>query len=174
MLRRKVSTARIGNDSASCCQVSRPSRHWTGLGGCLRVWLAGAPGGFIVTGPSLVSRPRNNSVKTSFIGMPSFDPVRSRRLTNLALLWLLAVAFATGWVAFELSGQPARAVLVLHASAGVGMVLLVPWKSLIARRGLGRRRPMRWASVVLAFGVVASLAFGFLHSAGRHDIGYLS
>jgi DMSO/TMAO reductase YedYZ molybdopterin-dependent catalytic subunit len=114
------------------------------------------------------------SVKTSFMSMPSLDSARSRRLTNVALLWLLAVAFATGWVAFELSGQPARAVLLIHASAGVGMVLLVPWKSLIARRGLGRRRPMRWASVVLALGVVVSLAFGFLHSAGLHDIGYLT
>jgi hypothetical protein len=98
----------------------------------------------------------------------------ARRLTNLALLCLLAIAFATGWVAFELSGQPARAVLVLHAAAGVGMVLLVPWKSLIAGRGLGRRRPMRWASLALAAGLVVSLAFGFLHSAGRHDIGYLT
>ena len=98
----------------------------------------------------------------------------TRRLTNLALLWLLAIAFATGWIAFELSGQPARAVLFLHAGTGVGMVLLVPWKSLIARRGLGRRRPMRWASLVLALGLVVSLVFGFLHSAGRHDIGYLT
>jgi hypothetical protein len=109
-------------------------------------------------------------MKTSFMGMHG----NGRRLTNLALLCLLAIAFATGWVAFELSGQPARAVLVLHAAAGVGIVLLVPWKSLIARRGLGRHRAMRWASSVLAVGVVVSLAFGFLHSAGRHDIGYLT
>jgi molybdopterin-dependent oxidoreductase-like protein protein len=98
----------------------------------------------------------------------------TRRLTNLALLWLLAFAFATGWVAFELSGQPARAVLILHSAAGVGMILLVPWKSLIARRGLGRRRSMRWASLVLAAGLGVSLVFGFLHSAGLHDIGYLT
>jgi hypothetical protein len=37
------------------------------------------------------------------------------RLTNAALLALLVIGFATGWVAFELAGQPARAVLVLHA-----------------------------------------------------------
>jgi hypothetical protein len=87
---------------------------------------------------------------------------------------LLSVAFATGWVAFELSGQPARAILLLHAGAGVGIVLLVPWKSLIARRGLGRHRSMRWASMVLGVGVVISLAFGFLHSFGRPDVGYLT
>src|ERR1700737_4315554 len=96
------------------------------------------------------------------------------RATNVALLLFLAVAFGSGWLAFELSGQPARAVLVLHAAAGVGIVLLVPWKSLIARRGLSRRRHMRWASLLLALGVLVSLAFGFLHSAGRHDIGNLT
>jgi DMSO/TMAO reductase YedYZ molybdopterin-dependent catalytic subunit len=98
----------------------------------------------------------------------------SSRLTNVALLGLLALAFFSGWVAFELSGRPARAILVAHAAAGVAIVLLVPWKSLIARRGLRRPRSMRWASIVLAIGVVISLAFGFLHSFGRPDIGYLT
>jgi DMSO/TMAO reductase YedYZ molybdopterin-dependent catalytic subunit len=96
------------------------------------------------------------------------------RLTNVALLGLLAVAFFSGWVAFELTAQPARAVLVLHAAAGVAIVLLVPWKSLVARRGLRRPRSMRWASIVVALGVLISLAFGFLHSFGRPDFGYLT
>lgn len=101
-------------------------------------------------------------------------PLAGGRLTNLALLVLLVFAFASGWVAFELSGQPARAVLLLHGAAGVGIVLLVPWKTLIARRGVRRRHAMRWASIVLALGVVVSIAFGFLHSAGRPDVGYLT
>jgi DMSO/TMAO reductase YedYZ molybdopterin-dependent catalytic subunit len=96
------------------------------------------------------------------------------RLTNVALLCLLALAFASGWVAFELSGQPARAILVIHAAAGVAIVLLVPWKSMIARRGLRRPRPLRWASLVLAAGLLVSLAFGFLHSFGRPVVGYLT
>jgi len=96
------------------------------------------------------------------------------RLTNVALLCLLALAFASGWVAFELSGQPARALLVIHAAAGVAIVLLVPWKSMVARRGLRRPRPLRWASLVLAAGLLVSLAFGFLHSFGRPDVGYLT
>jgi molybdopterin-dependent oxidoreductase-like protein protein len=100
--------------------------------------------------------------------------VRSARLTNLALLGLLSTAFATGWVAFELSGQPARAVLVLHAAAGTGIVLLVPWKALIARRGLRARRSMKWASLALAVGVLISLVFGFVHSSGRPDVGSLT
>src|ERR1700680_4227985 len=111
--------------------------------------------------------------------MPGLDPAgwirrstrplgAGARLTNVALLWLLATAFGTGWIAFELSGQPARAVLVLHAAAGVGIVLLVPWKSLVARRGIARRRPMRWASLVVVLGVLVSLVFGVLHSTGHH------
>jgi hypothetical protein len=100
--------------------------------------------------------------------------VKSARVTNVALLGLLTAAFFTGWVAFELSGQPARAVLLLHAAAGVGIVLLVPWKSLIARRGLRSRRAMKWASVVLALGLLLSLVFGFVHSSGRPDIGPLT
>ena len=96
------------------------------------------------------------------------------RITNLALLFLLALAFASGWVAFELSGQPARAVLLLHAAAGVAIVLLVPWKSLVAKRGLRRPRTLKWASFVLAFGVAVSIVFGLLHAAGHPDIGYLT
>jgi DMSO/TMAO reductase YedYZ molybdopterin-dependent catalytic subunit len=75
---------------------------------------------------------------------------------------------------FELTGQPARAVLVLHAAAGVGIVLLVPWKSLIAQHGLRHRKGMRWASVVLAAGVAVSLVFGFLQSSGKTAFGYLT
>src|SRR4029077_14933430 len=91
-----------------------------------------------------------------------------------ALLLLLALAFASGWVAFELSGQPARAVLLLPAAAGVAIVLLVPWKSLVAKRGFRRPRALKWASVVLAFGVGISIAFGLLHASGHPDIGYLT
>jgi molybdopterin-dependent oxidoreductase-like protein protein len=101
-------------------------------------------------------------------------PVASGRLTNLSLFFLLALAFASGWLAFELSGQPARAILLLHAAAGVGIVLLVPWKSLIARRGLRRRHNLAWASLVLSLGLVVSIVFGVVHSAGHPNIGYLT
>jgi len=96
------------------------------------------------------------------------------RITNLALFFLLALAFASGWVAFELSGQPARAVLLLHAAAGVAIVLLVPWKSLVAKRGLRRPRALKWASIVLGLGVAISIVFGLLHAAGHPDVGYLT
>jgi hypothetical protein len=100
--------------------------------------------------------------------------VAAGRLTNLSLLLLLAIAFLSGWLAFELSGGPARGVLYLHAAAGIGIVLLVPWKSLVAKRGLRRRHTMRWASLVLALGVVVSIVFGVVHSAGHPNVGYLT
>jgi len=95
------------------------------------------------------------------------------RRTNLALLFLLALAFLTGWLAFAFFGWPSRLVLVVHALAGIGLLLLVPWKSLIARRALSRRRRPRvwWASLLLGLGLAISLAFGFLHSAGRWYVG---
>lgn len=88
------------------------------------------------------------------------------RRVNLALLVLLALAFLSGWVAFAFAGWTARLVLVLHGLFGLGLVLLVPWKSLIVRRGLGRPRPGRWGSVLLGVVVAASLAAGLVHAFG--------
>jgi molybdopterin-dependent oxidoreductase-like protein protein len=89
-----------------------------------------------------------------------------RARVNLALLALLASAFLTGWLAFSYATAPARWALFVHASAGVGILLLLPWKSMVARRGLHRPRPARWASVALGVLVLASIAGGLLHSSG--------
>ncbi len=86
--------------------------------------------------------------------------------TNLALLGLLAVAFITGWIAFAYATAPARWSLVLHATGGFAILALLPWKSMIARRGLGRPRPGRWASILLGVLVLVSLVAGLLHSTG--------
>jgi DMSO/TMAO reductase YedYZ molybdopterin-dependent catalytic subunit len=86
--------------------------------------------------------------------------------TNLALLALLAVAFITGWLAFAYGTAPARWSLVLHATGGFAILALLPWKSMIARRGLGRPRPGRWASVLFGVLVLVSLVAGLLHSTG--------
>lgn len=86
--------------------------------------------------------------------------------TNFALLALLAVAFLTGWIAFAYATAPARWSLVLHAAGGFAILALLPWKSMIARRGLSRPQPGRWASVVLGALVVVSLLAGLLHSTG--------
>jgi hypothetical protein len=91
--------------------------------------------------------------------------VRGAR-TNLALLAFLAIAFLSGWLAFAFANAPARWSLVIHAAGGFGILVLLPWKSMIGRRGLGRPRPGRWASVVLSVLVLISLAAGLLHSTG--------
>ena len=88
------------------------------------------------------------------------------RRTNLALLALLSAAFATGWLAFAYATSPARWSLIVHALGGFAIVALLPWKSIVVRRGLHRSRPSRWASLALAVLVLASLAGGLLHSTG--------
>jgi hypothetical protein len=85
---------------------------------------------------------------------------------NLALLALLAIAFFTGWLAFAFATAPARWSLAVHAAGGFAIVALLPWKSMIARRGLDRPRPGRWASILLGILVVISLIAGALHSSG--------
>lgn len=86
--------------------------------------------------------------------------------TNVALLGLLAAAFVTGWVAFAFATDPARWSLVVHATSGVAILLLLPWKSMIAGRGMHHPRPGRWASILLSTLVLLSLLAGLAHSTG--------
>jgi molybdopterin-dependent oxidoreductase-like protein protein len=98
-------------------------------------------------------------------------PTRFGARTNLGLLVLLGVAFATGWIAFSFATAPARWSLILHATSGVAIVLLLPWKSMIARHGMRRPRPGRWASIALGLLVLVSLVAGLAHSIGLVFIG---
>lgn len=86
--------------------------------------------------------------------------------TNVALLGLLAVAFLTGWLAFAFATAPARWSLILHAGSGFAILTLLPWKSMIARRGTRRAGPASWPSFALAALVIVSLGAGLLHSTG--------
>lgn len=86
--------------------------------------------------------------------------------TNLGLLALLALAFLTGWLAFAYATAPARWSLIVHAAGGFAILALLPWKSMITRRGLRRSQPGRWASVLLGVLVLVSLVAGLLHSTG--------
>ncbi len=88
------------------------------------------------------------------------------RWTNLALLGLIGVAFLTGWLAFSFATWPSRGSLVVHAVSGVAIVALIPWKSVIAQRGLRRRRPGWWASLVFSALILISILAGMLHSTG--------
>jgi hypothetical protein len=94
------------------------------------------------------------------------------RMTNLALLAALLLAFATGTGVVAAGSSPGRWVALAHGVVGVAVVLLIPWKTRIIRRGLRRARRSRWASLLLA--ALASItlltglgyATGLLRSAG--------
>lgn len=88
------------------------------------------------------------------------------RRTNAFLLGLLVAAFLTGWLAFGLGTPPSRLALLGHAVAGIAVVLLTPWKSVIARHGIERRRRGWWASLVFGALVLVSIAAGLAHSTG--------
>ena len=93
-------------------------------------------------------------------------PTRLGARTNLVVLVMLVAAFVTGWLAFAFATAPSRWSLLIHATGGFTIVALLPWKSMIARRGVRRSRPGRWASIVLGVLVIVSLAAGLAHSTG--------
>jgi hypothetical protein len=91
------------------------------------------------------------------------------RRTNLALLLLLPLALASGTVAYALGAPSGRAMVIGHGVVGLGVLVLSPWKTAIARRGLRRSNPGRRASLLLALLVLATVASGLAHAGGvRH------
>lgn len=91
------------------------------------------------------------------------------RRTNLALLWVSVLALVTGVAAF-LVGTPAGYwVVVTHGVAALAIVILSPWKTVIAGRGLPRRRTGRWLSIGLTVATVLVMATGVLLIGGEVD-----
>ena len=78
------------------------------------------------------------------------------KFVNLSLLTLLCLLTATGLLALVFSAG-AGWLFALHRLAGVALVLLLPWKTLIAWRSL-RRRWSRGAGRAFAVGVSLPLA----------------
>jgi hypothetical protein len=88
------------------------------------------------------------------------------RRTNLALFGALALGVATGVLAFGVGTAAVRWVLVAHGIVGFVIILLAPWKAVIAGRGIARNRPGKAASVVFGALVITALVSGIVHSAG--------
>lgn len=99
------------------------------------------------------------------------------RWVNVALLTLFVITTLSGGLAFGI-GDPAaaRVVTAVHGAAGLGLLLLVPAKSRLVRRGLRRPgRSRKVISAVLVLAVLLTVAAGLLHVLGgwRHYLGLL-
>jgi hypothetical protein len=88
------------------------------------------------------------------------------RRTNLALLAALLLAFATGTGVVAAGSSPGRWVALAHGVVGVAVVLLIPWKTRIIRRGLRRACRSRWASLLLAALASTTLLTGLGYATG--------
>jgi len=90
----------------------------------------------------------------------------SGRVTNLALLTALILAFATGVGAVATGSERGRWVVIGHGVAAMFVILLIPWKTRVVRRGLRRARPSRWVSLLLALLAVATVLAGLGYASG--------
>ncbi|NYJ07780.1 molybdopterin-dependent oxidoreductase [Petropleomorpha daqingensis] len=96
-------------------------------------------------------------------------PRRAGRRTNLGLLTLLVLAGATGLLAYAVGTPgPARVVVAVHGAAGLGLLLLVPWKTVVVRRAWRLPRSVRapGTAVFLAVLVVLTVVSGVMHAVG--------
>lgn len=92
---------------------------------------------------------------------------RAGRRTNIALLVVLVGAFASGVLAFAVGTPgPARVTTVAHGVFGVGVVLLIPWKSVVVSRS-ARLHPGSLALIAL---VAICLAAGFVQVFGGYGV----
>ncbi len=101
--------------------------------------------------------------------LPLRLPRRAGRRTNLGLLALLLTTAATGVLAYGIGTSDAATVVVaLHGAGGLGLLLLVPWKTVVVRRA--RRRPVerraRPGGVALGVLVALTVVTGLLHAVG--------
>jgi DMSO/TMAO reductase YedYZ molybdopterin-dependent catalytic subunit len=99
-------------------------------------------------------------------------PMRGRQ-ANLLLLVVVPLGAATGFLMFMLGSGPVWPVAILHGVVALLVVVLLPWKSMVMRRGLHRsRQPGRErragvpTSLVLGCTVVLALLTGVAHVVG--------
>jgi hypothetical protein len=106
------------------------------------------------------------------------SPVRAPRLrqggrrVDLVLGLLLVVGVCSGIAANTIGVNWPFDLIQLHAGAALAILLLVPWKVVVVRRGLGRARRSRWLkslSLGLAVFVLITIGSGLLHSTGHAE-----
>jgi DMSO/TMAO reductase YedYZ molybdopterin-dependent catalytic subunit len=114
---------------------------------------------FVVHRPAITDRDRADLVKT-ILRSPSV------RRTNLTLLLALLLAFATGTAAVATGSAHGRWVVIAHGVAAMAVIVLIPWKSGVIRRGLRRARASRWASLLLGALAVTTLLAGVGYTTG--------
>ena len=94
------------------------------------------------------------------------------RRVDIVLGLLLVVGVVTGIAANTVGVNWPLDLIQLHAAAALAILLLTPWKVIIARRGLRRTRrswPVKALSIALAVFVLIAVGSGFLHSTGRAE-----
>lgn len=91
------------------------------------------------------------------------------RRTNLTLLWASVLALLTGVGAFIVGTSSGQWVIVAHGVIAIAIVVLIPWKSVIAARGLRRQRGGRILSMGLTSTTLLALATGVLLVTGAID-----
>jgi DMSO/TMAO reductase YedYZ molybdopterin-dependent catalytic subunit len=96
---------------------------------------------------------------------------RRTRPVNATLLTLFVITAASGGLAFALGAAPlATIVVTVHGASGFGLLVLVPAKARIVRRGLRRpglsRKVTSWILSVL---VAIAIAGGLLHAMRGFD-----
>ncbi len=98
---------------------------------------------------------------------PDYRGRMTGRQANLALLVVVPVAAASGFVMFLLGSGPVWPVAILHGAVSLVVLVLVPWKSAVVRRGVRKTRRRGWAtSLVLAGAVGLALLTGLAHVGG--------
>ena len=105
-------------------------------------------------------------------GLPSIRSPLKRllrppgRQVNQALLVILLLTFGTGVAAVAIGSPNQSWVAIGHGICGMAVVLLIPWKSRVARAGLRRARFSRWLSLLLAALALVTLIAGLGYAVG--------
>src|ERR1700743_1157485 len=88
------------------------------------------------------------------------------RQVHQVLLLVLLCAFGTGVATIAVGSPNGSWVAIGHGICGMAVVLLIPWKSRVARGGLRRARLSRWISLLLAALALVTLIAGLGYATG--------